>query len=80
MIIKTLYSILKGIRAIVSFFTAIVTFVIHFIRDLVSLIKVVGAVLGSIPGYFSFFPVAIVVLLVIFFSCAVMFRLIGREG
>ena len=80
MIIKTLFSILSGIKSIVKFFKFVFTFITTLVKELVSFVSVVHAVISSIPRYMLFFPAAITVLLVVFISCAVMFRLLGREG
>lgn len=73
--------------AIVSFFTgignAIVSafdFVISFFSDLVYVIQLLGKVVLSIPGYFSWLPGSVSTLLVTLFAIVVIYKILGREG
>lgn len=73
--------------AIVSFFTglgnAIVSafdFVISFFADLVYVIQLLGKVVLSIPGYFSWLPGSVSALLITLFAIVVIYKILGREG
>lgn len=73
--------------AVVSFFTglgnAIVSvfdFVISFFSDLIYVIQLLGKVVLSIPGYFSWLPGSISALLVTLFAIVVIYKILGREG
>lgn len=73
--------------AVVSFFegigNAIISvfdFVISFFSDLIYVIQLLGKVVLSIPGYFSWLPSGISSLLVTLFAIVVIYKILGREG
>lgn len=73
--------------AIVSFFTglgnaivSIFDFVVSFFSDLIYVIQLLGRVVLSIPGYFSWLPSGISTLLITLFAIVVIYKILGREG
>lgn len=73
--------------AVVSFFKGIgeaiiaaFEFLISFFQDLLYAIQLLGRVLASIPGYLSWLPDPMLVLLLTLFSIVVIYKILGREG
>ena len=73
--------------AVVSFFTGIgnaiigvFDFVISFFGDLIYIIQLLGKIVLSIPGYFSWLPGNITALLLTLFAIVVIYKILGREG
>lgn len=59
---------------------AVVDFVIGFFSDLIFMIQMLGNIMVSIPGYFSWLPGEIVSSLVLIFTLVVLYKILGREG
>lgn len=74
-------------QAIISFFESIgsiistvIDFIIGLFRDLIFLIQLLGNFLANIPTYLSFLPSAVTASVILIFSIAVIFKILGREG
>lgn len=61
-------------------FLAVIDFVIGFFSDLIFMIQMLGSIMVSIPGYFSWLPGEIVSPLLLIFTLVVLYKILGREG
>lgn len=73
-------------QAVIGFFQGIgsaiesvIDFVVSFFQDLVYLITLTGKFLAAIPGYFSWLPAPLLVILLPIFSIVVLYKVLGRE-
>lgn len=70
-------SFLKGIGEAI---TTAFDFLIGLFEDLIYIIQLLGKVIVSIPGYFSWLPAELVGLLIALFAIVVIYKVMGREG
>ena len=73
--------------AIIDFFTSLgdvisgaVDFLISTMKAIVFIVKSTGAVLASIPSYFSWLPSELLTILLSIFAVVVIYKILGREG
>lgn len=74
-------------QAIIDFFatigdivTVVIEFVVGLFKDLLFLIQLLGNFLANLPTYLGFLPSAVVASVIVIFSIAVIFKILGREG
>lgn len=73
--------------AIIDFFEGIakaistaIDFLVSTLRDLVYVIQLLGKFLLSIPSYLGWLPTSIVSIIVLIFTIAVLYKILGRDG
>lgn len=73
-------------QAITDFFNMVgsiistaIKFVISLFQDLLFLIQLLGNFLANLPTYFSFLPSTVTASVLLIFSIAVIFKILGRE-
>lgn len=66
--------------SISSVITSLVDFVIGFIEDIVSVVKMTGSFVAKIPRLFSWLPTEVLAIVVLTFSVVVIYKVMGREG
>lgn len=73
-------------QAVIDFFgtigsiiSTVIDFVIGLFQDLLFLIQLLGNMLANIDTYLSFLPTAAVTSVVLIFSIAIIFKILGRE-
>lgn len=73
-------AILNFFQGIGNAITAVFDFVIGFFQDTVYLIQLTGKVLAQVPGYFSWMPVEVALLIGLIMTVVVLYKILGREG
>lgn len=75
-----LSKIAEVVTAIGNFISSVVEFIIEFISDIYSVIKLIGTVIVKLPDYFGWLPVSAVTLILTIFGVVVIYKVTGREG
>lgn len=66
--------------SIMSVITSLVDFVIGFVEDIVTVVKMTASFVAKIPNLFSWLPAEVLAIVVITFSVVVIYKVMGREG
>ncbi len=62
-----------------DFFSSVVDFIVSIFTDLANFIKLLGQFVAKFPDWFSWLPVEILTLLVLFIGVVVLLRVLGRD-
>lgn len=74
-------AIIDFFKGIIDGITAIVTFVVDLIADIVEMVRLVGEALLKIPEYLAYFiPGEVITGILVIFGVVVIYKIIGREG
>lgn len=60
--------------------TSIINFVIQHYKNLLFMYKLLFKFLASIPSFFTWLPSPFMTVLLVIFSVAVIYKILGREG
>lgn len=55
-------------------------FIISFFKDFISLIKILSRLPSTLESVFAWIPGELLALLMLLFSCVILYKILGREG
>lgn len=73
-------AIITFFEGIVGAITGAIDFLIGFFEDIVYIVKITGKFVLEIPNYLAWLPAPVLVIVVVVFGVAVIYKVMGREG
>lgn len=74
-----LEAIFDVLTSIGDFFASVGGFLVSLVEDIVSVVKLTGKAVLSIPNYIGFLPATLISGLIIVFSVVVLYKVLGRD-
>lgn len=72
-----LFDFIAGIGTAIS---ALFSFVVSLIEDIVYMVVLTGKFVAQLPQFFTWLPATVQILITVTFSIVVVYKVIGREG
>lgn len=75
-----LFTLVNGFLNTVELIIGLVTFLIQMIKDIIYVVQLCTEFVTKIPMLFSWMPSPILSVIIIIFTIAVIYKVLGREG
>lgn len=73
-------SVIEWFNSFSGFLASIVEFAVGLVRDMISLVRLLGQAVAKVPDILAVLPPSVTALLLVALSVAVLYKVLGREG